>query len=562
MVESQRELPVGGQEKSSRRTVGEGYAQSVNEKSFAAEAQDRGDPDSDEKQYPSGLPLFLVTVALGLAIFTFGLDQTILATALPTITNEFHALNDVGWYGSAYLLATCATQFIYAKLYGQYQVKWVYIASIFILLIGSILCAAAPSSAVFILGRAIAGAGGAGIISGTLIIISHSVPLRVRPIYNGLAGSLQSIAIIIAPLIGGALTTAVTWRWCFWINLPIGGVTLAVLFFVFKNPPNQKISDDAPLAKLKQLCRADLVLLAGSVVALLLALQWGGIVYDWSSGRVIALIAVAVVAFAAFVGFQFWMGERATLPLRVLRNRTVALSLLYAFCTAGALNVFEYYLPLWFQAVKGASAAQSGVMLLPTILGLTIASLSAGLIVSWMGYYTPLMLLGTSLMALGFGSFTAFHADTSRSAWVGWQVAIGLGGGLAFSQPFTAVQIEVKESEVAIGMSAVVFANTLGGAVFISVAENIFLNLLRPGLSSISGFETSAIDEQGATELIKMLPKSQRTQAIAAYNDALTKVFWISTALVITQSFAAVGMKWNSVKKKTTIAEGSGASIS
>ncbi|KAH8655382.1 MFS toxin efflux pump [Xylariales sp. PMI_506] len=502
----------------------------------------------DEGDYPGPFQLALISLAMGLSIFISGLDNTIVGTATPTISNQFHSLTSIGWFGSAYQLTTCGSQFLYAKFYEQFPVKWVFIASVAILEIGSIVSATATNATAFIVGRAIAGGGSAGIISGTLIIVAHSVPLRLRPLYNGMVGGIECISMIIAPLIGGVFTSDVSWRWCFWINLPIGGFTLAVIFFLFTNPKSQKLSDEPLATRLKNLNIANLIVFTASIVCLLLALQWGGTVYPWNSGRVIAVLVVAAVAFAGFITMEVMMKDRATIPVRVVLNRTVALSVMYAFCTASALNIIDYFLPLWFQAVKGASAAESGVMLLPTIVALSISSFGVGFLVSYIGYYTPVMFLGTCLMAIGFGFFTTFTPNTGRAAWIGWQVMVGFGGGLSFSQPFTSAQTALAENDIAVGMSAIVFANTLGGAIFISVAQNIFANLLRTGLAGITGVDVQAIFNLGATGLVEAVPEAQRGLVIDIYSSASTKVFWISVALTCLHPLATFGMKWNSVK--------------
>ncbi|KAB8245115.1 major facilitator superfamily domain-containing protein [Aspergillus flavus] len=485
-------------------------------------------------------------------------DNTIVGTATPTLTNEFHSLTDIGWYGSAYRLTTCSTQFLFGKLYEQFRVKWVLVMAVAILEIGSIVSASASSSAAFIVGRAIAGCGSSGILNGVLIAISHTVPLRWRPICNSTVGGLECIAMIVAPVIGGALTTYVIWRWCFWLNLPVGGFTMIVIIFLFKNPESQKVTDEPFFTKIKQLNIMSLLIFTGSVVCLLLALQWGGTTYSWSSGRVIAPLVVAAVSFAGFIAFEVLQKDAATIPRSVILNRTTGLCLVYAFCSSAAFNVIDYFLPIWFQAIKGATAAKSGQMLLPSIIGLSVAAISSGFIVSAIGYYTPLMLLGSTMMAIGFGFLTSFTPRTTDSAWIGWQVMFSIGIGLAFPQPWSATQTALDAKDIPVGMAAVGFSISIGAAISISVSQNIFTNLLREGLSSVPGLDVGNVIEQGATGFLNNVPASEKERVIDIYNSAVTRTFWAGVAAACVGLVAALCMKWNSVKgakKERTVEE-------
>ncbi|KAL3479275.1 major facilitator superfamily domain-containing protein [Aspergillus californicus] len=511
------------------------------------ETEDKDDQEPKEFRPWQQLPVF---IAMGLGIFILGLDNTIVGTATPTLTNEFHSLTDIGWYGSAYRLTTCSTQFLFGKLYEQFRVKWVFVIAVAILEIGSIVSAAAPSSAALIIGRAIAGCGASGILNGALIAISYTVPLRWRPICNSTVGGLECIAMVVAPVIGGAFTTYVSWRWCFWINPPVGGFTMIVIILLFKDPENQKITDEPVLDKLKQLNIVSLLVFTGSIVCLLLALQWGGTTYSWGSGRVIALLVVSALIFIGFIAFEILRKDSATIPRSVVLNRTAGLCLVYAFCSSAAFNVIDYFLPIWFQAVKGASAAQSGQMLLPSIIALSIAAISSGFIVSAIGYYTPLMLLGSTMMAIGFGFLTTFTPTTPKSAWIGWQVMFSAGIGFSFPQPWTATQTALEKKDIPVGMAAVGFAISIGAAISISVSQNVFTNLLKEGLdgAGIEGLDVEGVIEQGATGFLQDLQGINRDIVIGIYNSAVTRTFWACVFVVCVGMVAALGMKWNSVK--------------
>ncbi|KAK8070643.1 MFS transporter [Apiospora hydei] len=482
----------------------------------SVEEADRGvsdiqDADISEPEYPGPLKLIPISIAMGLAIFILGLDNTIVGTATPTITNEFHSLTGIGWYGSAYRVTTCSTQFFYGKLYEQFRVKWIFVTCVVILELGSIVCASAPTSTAFIIGRAIAGCGASGIVTGVFIAISHSVPLRLRPIYNSTVGALECVAMTVAPVIGGALTTYASWRWCFWVNLPIGGFTIVVIMLLFKNPDDQVIAEGSTNSKLRQLNIPNLLIFTASVVCLLMALEWGGTTYSWNSGRIIALLVFSGGLLAGFVGLEAAQKDRATIPTSIVLNKTAGLCVLYAFCASAAFNVVDYFLPIWFQAIKGASAAESGQMLLPSIISLSVAAFSSGFIVSAIGYYTPHMLVGSTLMGIGFGFLTTLTPASGPAAWIGWQVMFGIGMGLSIPQPWSAIQTALGANEVPLGMSAVSFAISIGAALSTSVSQNVFTNLLRRGLRDVPGIDVDALIHQGATELLKGIPDSEKS---------------------------------------------------
>ncbi|KAL4867236.1 hypothetical protein BDV12DRAFT_198445 [Aspergillus spectabilis] len=208
-----------------------------------------------------------------------------------------------------------------------------------------------------------------------------------------------------------------------------------------------------------------LIIFTGSIVCLLLAPQWGGTTYIWSSGRVIAPPVASVASFGGFVAFEVLRKDDATIPRSVVLNRTAGLCMVYAFCSSAAFNVIDYFLPIWFQAMKGATAAESGQMLLPSIIGLSVAAISSGFIVSAIGYYTPLMVLRSTMMAIGFGFLTKFTPRTTHAAWIGWQAMFSMGIGLAFPQPWSATQTALELKDISVGMAAVGFSISIGAAL-------------------------------------------------------------------------------------------------
>ncbi|KAJ7764878.1 major facilitator superfamily transporter [Mycena metata] len=403
--------------------------------------------NEDAVVYPKGLKLFLIALALCLSVFLVALDSTIIgmihyrqATAIPKITDQFNSLDDVGWYGSAYLLTTAAFQLLFGRFYSFLSMKWVYIAAISIFEIGSLICGVAPNSTALIVGRAIAGLGSAGIFSGALIIVANTVELERRPIYMGLIAATYGVA---------------------------------------------------------------------------------------SDGRIIALLVLFGVFISIFIGIQIWKQDMATVPPRILKQRSIWSGMFFALCLGSSFFILVYFLPIWVQAIKGVTAVKSGIDNLPMILSLVISSLLAGGIITAMGYYTPFMIISSIFMA----------------------VLYGLGVGLGMQQPIIAAQTVLSLKDIPTGTSLIMFSQTLGGALFVSVGQNIFTNKLTSGLvRNVPGVSPAIVLNAGATSLRDAVDPQYLSAVISVYNEALVNVFYVSIAMAGLSLAGALAMEWRSIK--------------
>ncbi|KAF3202729.1 hypothetical protein TWF106_002124 [Orbilia oligospora] len=499
--------------------------------------------------YPTGTVLFSIVVALMLAIFLVALDRTIISTAIPQITNEFNSLGDVGWYGSAYLITGCGFMPLSGKIYTFYPTKWVFLAQIVFFEVGSALCGWAPDSTSFIVGRAIAGAGSSGIFTGTIIMLTDAVPLHKRSTFMGAFGGVFGVSGVIGPIMGGAFAQHATWRWSFWINLPIGAIAFIIILLIIKADPVQ--NNLTLVERIKQLDPIGTVIFLPSMICLLLALQWGGTEYAWSSGRIIALLVVFAVTIIIFIGVQIWKKDEATMPPRIVSQRSIAFGMWFAFCAGGGMMLFIYYLPIWFQAIQGVNATDSGVRLIPMVLTLVVGTFVAGGVVRAFGYYTPFMIAGAVVTSIGAGLLTTLTPSASAGKWIGFQVLYGFGLGLGLQQPAIAAQAVLERKDVPIGTSMVMFSQILGGAVFIAVGQSSFVNKLVKGLIQINaeGFDASKAIHTGATHLKEVIAPQYLPQVWEAYNAAIVNVFYVAVALCCASLIGALGMEWVSTRK-------------
>ncbi|KAL7629499.1 MFS sugar transporter [Parahypoxylon ruwenzoriense] len=504
----------------------------------------------DGAEYPTGLKLGLITLALCLSVFLMALDNAIIATAIPKITDAFHSLPDVGWYGSAYLLTTAALQLLFGKFYTFLSIKWVYLTAIGIFELGSLICGVAQNSVTLIIGRAVAGLGSAGIMSGALLILAHSVPLARRPMYTGIISSMYGIASVAGPLLGGVFTDKVTWRWCFYINLPIGAVTVLVILLFFPDPtqPN-KPADEPLLERIKRFDPIGTVLFMPSIICLLLALQWGGTEYPWRSGRIIALFVVFGVLLLAFLYVQHVQQDNATVPPRIMKKRTIWASSLFAFGVGSGFFIMVYYIPIWFQSVQGVSAVDSGIRNLPMLISIVVFAIGSGVLVTIFGYYAPFMVLGTLIMPIGGGLLSTWKPDTASGAWIGYQILFGAGVGMSLQQPLMAVQTVLDIRDVPTGTSIMVFVQTVGGALFVSVGQTVFTNKLLSELATlVPSLDPRVILTAGATNLQRIISPADIPNVALAYSNALTTAFVVGTALTAFTVFGSATIEWRSVK--------------
>ncbi|POS80202.1 major facilitator superfamily transporter [Diaporthe helianthi] len=519
---------------------------------------------ADGTGHLKGLPLILALTALNLSTILIFLDNSILSTATPTITNQFHSVNDIGWYVSAYQLALSALQPMTGKLFTYLPNKQTYIASLLLFELASLLCGLSTSSNMLIGGRAVAGLGASGLFNGALTIVAALVPLRRRPVITGILMGTSQLGLIGGPLIGGALTQYSTWRWCFYINLPIGGVAAIALAAV-------RIPEQVSKPKVRSFLRRpglwrrfDLVgtaLLVPSVVMLLLALHYGGGgTYPWSSATVIGLFCGAGAVGVLFVAWEWRVGgEDAMVPLSMFRERVVVAGCLTNLCLFSCSSITAYFLPLYFQSIQGSSPFTAGIHMLPGIISQLITAVLSGFAVSKLGYYLPWAILSAVLSSVGAGLISTWTVGTNTGTWIGYQIVLGVGRGAGMQVAVIAVQAVLQPSQIAVAMAMLTFIQGLGSAVLISVANTVFDDSLASQIrENAPQVNPQAVIAAGATAFREVVPVEDLPAVIRSYAISFQRTFYLAITLSALCFFTSLGLGNRDVRAKQQRGKGGG----
>ncbi|PGH14665.1 hypothetical protein AJ80_05846 [Polytolypa hystricis UAMH7299] len=502
-----------------------------------------------EVEYVRGIRLFLIIFALLMGIFLVALDMSIIATAIPKISNEFRSLDEIGWYGSGFFLTLASFISFWAKAYQLLPIKWPFLTAYTIFSLGSLICGLSTVSQMLIAGRVIQGIGGAGMTQGCYTIVALIVPPRKVAVYMGIFGSAFAFSSVAGPLLGGAFTEKVSWRWCFYINVPIAGTAIAILALCFRTPAH---SIPPPISIKRTLAMADfpgITALIGSMVALFLALEWGGVSRSWSSAPVLATLVVGSVLTCAVVVIEWFQGERALVPPRLIGKRNMAACCAYTFLFAAFSRV--YNIPIYFQAIDGVSPTESGIRVLATILPVSLFTFVGAATVQRIGYYQIYLIIAGTLATIGSGLIYTFYIGTPAPMYIGYQVILGVGVGLAMQVPVIFAQTTAKQEDMAMAMSVALTLYFLGGAYGISVAQNIFANRLLQTLPDLApDVSPRLILQAGAYSLERVANSPQELLGIRlAYLHGLKGAWIMSIVASGLSAFAGLAADWKPLKR-------------
>ncbi|KAF5638087.1 major facilitator (MFS1) transporter [Fusarium sp. NRRL 52700] len=502
-------------------------------------------------EYPKGLEMFFIMLALVLSITLCSLDQTIVATAVPKITDQFGRLQDISWYGSAYFLTLGAFQSLWGKIYKFFPLKTSFMLSIFIFELGSLISAVARNSMTVIVGRAIAGLGASGVAPGMYTIPAFIAAPEKRATYTGFIGLSYGIAAVAGPLIGGGLTAGASWRWCFYINLPIGGLAILVILLTFKTPAGVKVVDATLKEKLLQMDFIGTALVMGASLSLLLALQYGGVTHAWNSSVVIGLLVGFVLIIIALIGVELWLGERAMLTPRLIRQRTVWVNAIWSFFFAGSYFITLYYLPIYFQSIDNQSPIGSGVRNIPLIALFSVATFASGKAITKTGTAAPYLVISSIIVTIASGLLYTLDIGTSTGKWVGYQILAGFGYGIGLQVPVVISQAFAAPSDMAPVTSIIIFSRTIGGTFLITAAQSGFINQIIHKLSNTAPtVDPALVTETGATTLRQNFSGAELNGILHSYAWGIKVAFAITTASCGITVIASLFTKWTNVHHK------------
>ncbi|KAF2015071.1 MFS general substrate transporter [Aaosphaeria arxii CBS 175.79] len=524
--------------------------------SASSSLKEKDKSKTSKTEYPQGWKLWLVYIATLLTMFLVPLDMTIIATAIPKITQEFKSLDEAGWYGSAFFLTLAVLQSPWGKIYKYYPTMIAYLASVFVFELGSLICGVAQNSQMLIAGRVITGTGGAGITIGTYVIISHLVPPSKAPAFIGGIGAAFSIASVAGPLIGGAFTGQVSWRWCFYINLPIGGAATLIFFALFPKPTTP-LPQATLKEKLLQLDLPGMTLAVASVICYFLALEWGGISKAWGDADVVGTLVGSVLLMTAFGVVQGVSDQRASIIPRILAQRHVAGGSAFMFLLSCANFLMIYNLPLYFQSVKGSSPTRSGIQVLPLIVSASVFVVLSGILFTKFRFYQVYLLIGASFTAIGAGLLYTLKTDSYAREYIGFQFVVGFGNGVCQQIPLTVVQAFSKPEDLALSMSTVLFFQLLSGALAVAAAQSVFINrLLATASDRLPAVSRMTIISTGATDLGRVFTDDQMPAIRESYLDGLRAAWAMAIAFAGVALLTGLTLGFKRIDKSPQGAQG------
>jgi EmrB/QacA subfamily drug resistance transporter len=480
----------------------------------------------------------LIMMALCMAVFLAALDVTIITTALPTISENFHSTAGYTWIGSAFLLANSASIPSWGKISDIFGRKPMLLFANIVFMVGSLVAALSNSIGMLIAARAVQGIGGGGLIILVNIVIGDLFSLRNRGAFYGVIGGVWAIASSIGPIIGGAFTQSVSWRWCFYINLPLDGLAFFILlFFLDVKTPRTPIMDG-----FKAIDWVGSATIVGGTLMFLFGLQYGGVTAPWDSALVICLLVFGVVTWVLFLIWEWKFAIYPIMPMGIFSSVSKVATLGVVFFHGFVFISGAYYLPLYFQAIRGATPIQSGVDLLPTAVSLAISSIGTGIFIKKSGMFLPPIYFGMFMMTLGYGLFIDFDATSSWTKIIIFQIIAGLGTGPLFQAPIIALQAHINPRDIGTATATLGFIRQLATSTSVVIGEVVFQNEMKKKAGALVrvlgpklAIQLGGANAGANTRIIDALPDNEKGVVRTAFADSLQPMWILYTA------FAGVG---------------------
>lgn len=493
----------------------------------------QAEPEQPEKQPKS---VRVVLLALMIAMMLAMLDNMIVGTAMPTIVGDLGGLEHLSWVVTGYTLATAASTPVWGKIGDMYGRKGAFLGSIVIFLIGSALSGMAQGMGELIAFRAVQGLGAGGLMVGVMAIIGDLIPPRERGKYQGMMAGVMALAMIGGPLVGGTITDNWGWRWTFYINLPLGAVALALVSAVLHLPKKRSKAGIDYLG---------VVLLTVGITAIVLVTTWGGTEYAWTSARIMELTALGVVS---LVGFVFWQTKAAepVLPLHIFRNLNFTLMSVIGFVTGFVMFGATLFLPLYQQAVQGASATNSGLLLLPMLGAMLVTSMVAGRVTTGSGRYKVFPVTGGVLMIIGLYLMSTMDTDTTRLTSGIYMAVVGAGMGCLMQVTMLVAQNSVEMKDMGVASSSATLFRTLGSSFGVAVMGALFNNRVQDVMTERAGALGEGITERSAqldAASLAKLPAAAREAYQHAVSAGTHSAFLLGSAIAVVVLVAAVFVK-------------------
>ncbi|MGW3110412.1 MDR family MFS transporter [Streptomyces sp. NPDC001091] len=496
-------------------------------------AAGQAEPEKAEKQPKS---VRVVLLALMIAMMLAMLDNMIVGTAMPTIVGDLGGLEHLSWVVTGYTLATAASTPVWGKIGDMYGRKGAFLGSIVIFLIGSALSGMAQGMGELIAFRAVQGLGAGGLMVGVMAIIGDLIPPRERGKYQGMMAGVMALAMIGGPLVGGTITDNWGWRWSFYINLPLGAVALALVSAVLHLPKKRAKAGIDYLG---------VTLLTVGITAIVLVTTWGGTEYAWTSARIMELTALGVVS---LVGFVFWQTKAAepVVPLHIFKSRNFTLMSLIGFITGFVMFGATLFLPLYQQAVQGASATNSGLLLLPMLGAMLVTSMVAGRVTTGSGRYKVFPVAGGALMIIGLYLMSTMDTETTRLTSGIYMAVVGAGMGCLMQVTMLVAQNSVEMKDMGVASSSATLFRTLGSSFGVAVMGALFNNRVQDVMTERAGALGKGITEKSAqldAASLAKLPVAAREAYQHAVSAGTHSAFLLGSAIAVVVLVAAVFVK-------------------